>query len=143
MQPQTKPKVVQIGIKALVTDMASIVVEKENGVVTFFKEKALDKLHLLFNVFSRDDSKYEQILDKMKPYVEEVGCALVNLDENVKDPIKFTERLLGFKAEMDIMVQDSFTNHILFQKCRDQSFMNFMNEQPYTPSYMAQYCDQE
>ena len=21
--------------------------------------------------------------------------------------------------------------------------MNFMNEQPYTPSYMAQYCDQE
>lgn len=108
MQPQTKPKVVQIGIKALVTDMANIVVEKENGVVTFFKEKALDKLHLLFNVFTRDESKYEQILDKMKPYIEEVGCALVNLEENVKDPIKFTDKLLGFKAEMDVMVQESF-----------------------------------
>lgn len=103
MQPQTKPKVVDIGVKALVTDMADIVVEKENGVVRFFREKSLDKLHLLFNVFSRDSSKYDRILDKMKPYIEEVGCALVNLEENVKDPIKFTERLLGFKAEVDIM----------------------------------------
>ena len=70
--------------------MAHMVVEKENGVVTFFKEKALDKLHLLFNVFSRDDSKYDQILEKMRPYIEEQGALLVSNEENVKDPLMFT-----------------------------------------------------
>ena len=67
--------------------MASVVVEKENGVVTFFKEKSLDKLHLLFNVFSRDDSKYDQILEKMRPYIEEQGALLVSNEENMKDPL--------------------------------------------------------
>ena len=67
--------------------MANNVVEKENGVVTFFKEKSLDKLHLLFNVFSRDDSKYDQILEKMRPYIEEQGALLVSNEENVKDPL--------------------------------------------------------
>ena len=67
-----------------------MIVEKENGVVTFFKEKSLDKLHLLFNVFSRDDSKYDQILEKMRPYIEEQGALLVSNEENVKDPLLFT-----------------------------------------------------
>lgn len=70
--------------------MAAMIVEKENGVVTFFKEKSLDKLHLLFNVFSRDDSKYDQILEKMRPYIEEQGALLVSNEENVKDPLLFT-----------------------------------------------------
>ena len=67
--------------------MASQVVDKENGVVTFFKEKSLDKLHLLFNVFTRDESKYDEILEKMRPYIEEQGALLVSNDENVKDPL--------------------------------------------------------
>ena len=70
--------------------MANLVVEKENGVMTFFKEKQLDKLHLLFNVFSRDNTKYVQILEKMRPYIEEQGALLVNNEENVKDPLLFT-----------------------------------------------------
>ena len=70
--------------------MASIVVDKENGVVTFFKEKSLDKLHLLYNVFSRDDEKYDEILEKMRPYIEEQGALIVNNEENVKDPLMFT-----------------------------------------------------
>ena len=143
LQLQTKKKVVDIGVKAMITDMAQAVVDKENGVVQFFKEKSLDKLHLLFNVFSRDESKYENILNKMKPYIEEEGALIVNEEGNLKDPLMFTQKLLAFKSEIDIMVQESFMNQILFQKTRDQAFMNFMNEQPFTPSYMAQFCDEE
>ena len=94
----------------MITDMAQAVVDKENGVVQFFKEKSLDKLHLLFNVFSRDESKYENILNKMKPYIEEEGALIVNEEGNLKDPLMFTQKLLAFKSEIDIMVQESFMN---------------------------------
>ena len=94
--------------------MAQQVADKEQGVVHFFKEKSLDKLHLLFNVFSRDESKYEVIINKMKPYIEEQGTLIVNEDENLKDPLMFTTKLLAFKDEIDLMVSQSFTNQILF-----------------------------
>lgn len=51
--------------------------------------------------------------------------------------------MLDFKQEIDVMVQESFMNQILFQKTRDNAFMMFMNEQPLTPGYMALYCDEE
>ena len=64
----------------------------------------------------------------MKPYIEEQGGLIVNNEENLKDPLMFTTKLLSFKEEIDTLVATSFANHILFQKCRDQAFMNFMND---------------
>ena len=62
-------------------------------------------------------------------------------ENNVKDPHKFTKELLAFKAEMDEMVQHSFANQMMFQKARDNSFQEFMNQQSFTPAYIAQYTD--
>ena len=42
---------------------------------------------------------------------------------------------------MDRMVSYSFSNQMMFQKARDNAFMDFMNDQVYTPTYMAQYTD--
>ena len=41
------------------------------------------------------------------------------------------------------MVSESFSNQMVFQKARDNSFQEFMNEQPFTPTYMAQFADRE
>ena len=44
---------------------------------------------------------------------------------------------------MDRMVSLSFSNQMMFQKSRDNAFMDFMNEQVFTPTYMAQYTDMQ
>ena len=41
------------------------------------------------------------------------------------------------------MILRSFNNNIVFQKARDNSFMEFMNEQSYSATYMAQYLDHQ
>ena len=64
-------------------------------------------------------------------------------ENNVKDPHLFTEKLLEFKAEIDELVNFSFANQMMFQKARDNSFQEFMNQQQFTPVYIAQYTDKE
>lgn len=79
----------------------------------------------------------------MSPYIEERGRKIVEDDNLLKDPIEFTKKLLELKSEMDNMVEKSFQNDIRFQKNRDNSFQNFMNQCQYTPHYIASYCDNE
>ena len=73
----------------------------------------------------------------MNLYILQRGEAIVNDETNMKDPYAFTEKLLAFKAEIDELVAYSFTNQIGFQKARDNSFTEFMNQQQFTPTYIA------
>lgn len=123
LQPQTKPKMMEIMVKWLITDMALSVIEKESGVVVFFKQLEHQKLTLLYDVFSRDELSYKLIIEKMKPYILERGKSIVELEENVKDPKLLSQRLLDFKDEIDTIVNVSFRGQIEFQKERDQCFM--------------------
>lgn len=79
----------------------------------------------------------------MAPYIEDRGRKVVTDAELLKDPIEFSSKLLELKQEMDEMVEKSFQNNMIFQKCRDSSFQNFMNECEYTPHNIASYCDNE
>ena len=63
------------------------------------------KLQLLFNIFKRDTSTYDKIIEKMKPYIIDRGTAIVMNEENLKSPLDFTQKLLDFKREVDIMVE--------------------------------------
>lgn len=46
----------------------------------------------------------------MNPYIVERGNKIVEDETLLKDPIAFTTKLLEFKAEMDRMVETSFSN---------------------------------
>jgi len=48
-----------------------------------------------------------------------------------------------FKDEMDRIIEDAFNNDMKFQKSRDLSFQNFMNECEKTPHFIAFYCDND
>jgi hypothetical protein len=50
----------------------------------------------------------------MEPYIVERGESLVKDEENLKDPVKFTEKLLVLKSEMDQLVEYSFSNDMKF-----------------------------
>lgn len=60
-----------------------------------------EDLRLLYRCFARREANLTCIVEENNRYIEENGKALVNDEENVKDPIKFTERLLDFKSRMD------------------------------------------
>ena len=58
----------------------------------------------------------------MNPFILDVGKELVTNEENLKDPLKFTQALLDFKKQMDDLIVYAFNNDMLFQKARDASF---------------------
>ena len=93
-----------------------------------FKHARLEELNLMYELFKRDPNTLPLIIQKMNPYIEERGQAIVQDNNLLKEPIEFTKKLLELKQEMDDMLKTSFDNSMQFQKGRDSSFQNFMNE---------------
>jgi uncharacterized membrane-anchored protein len=111
------------------------------------KEK-LDELKLCNAIFKRDEmteggGSQRHIINKMNPYINARGEKIVTDENLLNDPTEFTMKLLELKKEMDDMVEYSFAQDMKFQKARDSSFMQFMNECSNTPAYIAQFCDVE
>lgn len=66
-----------------------------------FNQRKLSQLKEMYEVFSRVDTTLKYVIDKMTPFIMEEGRKIIKNEENLKDPIKFTSRLLTFKAEID------------------------------------------
>ena len=64
--------------------------------------------------FKRDQQTFGLIISKMNPYILDRGQKIVMDESNVKDPYQFTEKLLEFKAEIDKLVEYSFSNQMMF-----------------------------
>lgn len=58
----------------------------------------------------------------MNPFIMVEGGKIVNNEENRKEPLKFTQKLLEFKQQMDVLIEAAFNNDMKFQKSRDTSF---------------------
>ena len=127
----------------LIANMASEVTAKDTGCIYMFQNRKLEELKLLFEVFKRVPNTFGLIIQKMNPYILDRGIKIVQDETLVKSPIDFSVRLLEFKAEIDEMVRDSFSNQLMFQKARDTAFQEFMNEQSFTSGYIAQFADKE
>ena len=119
--------------------MAQAASEKDTGCVHMFQQSQNDQLKLLFEVFKRDPSTFNHIINAMQPYIKSCGEAIVNDNEALKDPNDFTQKLLKLKADVDYMIAYAFENNMQFQKARDQTFTLFMNEQDMTPGYIAKH----
>ena len=88
--------------------MAEVVSDKETGTTYMFKHKNLEELCLMYGLFCRVSDTLPLIIQKMNPYIEERGREIVEDENLLKDPIKFSEKLLDLKHEMDEMVKISF-----------------------------------
>lgn len=127
----------------IIEKMARRLVEKDTGCDSMFKHQKFAELALMYRVFKRVETTLLFVIEKMQNYIEDCGQKIVKDDALVKNPIEFTSKLLTFKKEIDDLIEKSFKNDIIFQKARDDSFQNFMNEQNMTPYYIAAYCDNE
>ena len=62
----------------------------------------------MYRIFKRVDTTLKYIIQKMQPYIEGRGEKIVKDEALLKDPVEFTAKLLAFKAEIDVMVDQSF-----------------------------------
>ena len=143
LQHDTKPRIIQIVLKVAVEDKAEALTLKESGCEYMFNERKIEELTMMYNVFSRVDWTLKFIINRMNPYINQEGGKIVKNSDNLKDPLKFTQKLLDFKNEMDKLIEDAFCNDMKFQKNRDISFQNFMNECEKTPHFIAFYTDNQ
>lgn len=143
LQDQSKIKVRRIVLHECIEEKASDLVSKDTGCTFMFNERKIDQLKLMYDVFSQIDVTIKYIIEKMKPYINQEGLKIVQNEENLKDPLKFSQKLLQFKNEIDELIVKSFDNNMLFQKARDSSFQEFMNKCEKTPHFLAFYCDNE
>lgn len=142
MQTKTKGALLGTMCNVLIEDNAQQVISKETGCKSMLKNKKLEELKDMYNLFSKVEGTLKYILEEMSPYIEERGKSIIDDDELKKDPVKFTKQLLELKKEMDSMVVECFKNDPKFNLTRDKSFQNFMNTWSETPHSMASYCDQ-
>lgn len=143
MEAKTRAQVMATIDEVLVKEPAEEIIDKEGtGCEDMFKNKKVQELKRMYELFSRVEDTLKFILRKMQPYIQDNrGKELISDESLKKDPIKFTEKLLELKKEMDTLVQQCFNNDMTFQQCRDLSFQNFMNEYGDTSEYIARYCD--
>ena len=126
---ESKKAVIRILARELVSKRAESVIEKESGALYMFQNNRLKELKLMYNVFKRDDSLLEFVIEKMGPYIEFRGEAITSDNQIMNDPVAFTKKLIELRTEIDLMLRESFdANNVLFQRCRDNSFANFMNK---------------
>ena len=76
-------------------------------------------------------------------YISARGESITKNENLLKDPFLFSKKLLELKSEIDKMLNVCFYNDGNFQKSRDVSFSNFMNDCTKTPYYLAGYSDKE
>ena len=142
MESTTKDLLVTVLNTILIEENAQVVIGKEEtGVKDMLNNKKFEELKELFWLYSRVESTFKYIILEMEPFIEFKGTAIVEDQEILKDPIKFTTKLLDLKREMDEIVITWFNNHIAFNQARDRSFLKFMNKFSDTPQYLAEYWD--
>jgi hypothetical protein len=114
--------VIDILLKEAVEKQAETLTQKESGCQYMFTENKIEQLSMMYQVFNRTPSTLIHIINKMNPYILQEGAKIVTNEENLKDPNKFTLKLLEFKSQMDDLIEKAFNNDMRFQKARDLSF---------------------
>eukprot|EP00358_Blepharisma_japonicum_P000469 CAMPEP_0202949020 /NCGR_PEP_ID=MMETSP1395-20130829/14862_1 /ASSEMBLY_ACC=CAM_ASM_000871 /TAXON_ID=5961 /ORGANISM="Blepharisma japonicum, Strain Stock R1072" /LENGTH=743 /DNA_ID=CAMNT_0049651657 /DNA_START=12 /DNA_END=2243 /DNA_ORIENTATION=+ len=144
LEPTTKPKLLGIIVEEVIVRNAQSLSEMPGtGCVDMFQHDKRDELKMMFAIFKRSENTLQHITSKMGPYIEKRGSAIVSDQQLQQDAIEYTKALLQFKNEIDTLVEYSFDNHSLFQRCRDMAFQNFMNKCAFSAPYIASYCDNE
>ena len=107
MAPDTKIKLAQKLNQIIVKENAEIIINKPGtGCKEMLKNKKSSQLQKMYNLFCREKTTLKYMIMNMSPYIEERGNELISNKDFLKDPIKFTEKLLELKKEMDDIVEN-------------------------------------
>jgi len=142
LDKETRPKLVsQLDDKIIGAHAQKLTEMDKTGVAEMLNNKKNAELKALNQLLSRKPDTLCHILDKLKPYILLRGKNLEKTKEVYEDPVKYTEKLLELKKEMDSLMQDSFGGMEQFVRANDLAFQEIMDSFELTPKYLAIYID--
>ena len=65
------------------------------------------------------ESSLKYIFEIMDQYIMQEGKKITTNEENLKNPLLFTQKILDLKDEIENIIASSFQNDMKFQKARD------------------------
>ena len=128
--------------KIIIDNHSRTLAKMDTGIQYMFDNKKENDLSEIFALFSRSLDSLKVIAEIMNPYIRERGDSLYLNKELARDPTKFIPELIKLKQEIDLLVEKSFSNNVLFQDCKNKAFSHFMNKEHYSKQ-LANYCDFE
>ena len=79
----------------------------------------------------------------MTNFIIDEGRKIIQSEAHLQDPLKFTDWLLKFEDESDLLIQNAFQHDVQFYRARSHAFRKFMCECDKTPHFIAFYIDFE
>jgi cullin 3 len=95
----------------------------------------------MYRLYSRIPATLEILKEEMKNHVTGRGSAVVQDEQNKKDPNKFVQELLDLRAAYFAIVDQSFSEDRKFARALKEAFENFINLDARTAQYLSLYVD--
>ncbi|CAG9315498.1 unnamed protein product [Blepharisma stoltei] len=113
----------------------------EIGKIRMFDQDKRDEVKMLFEIFKNYEITLQSIIPEFELYIEKKGLEIISDEKLQQDPIEYTRSILKYKAEIDELINYSFSNHLTFQKSSSFAFRNFINKFSCSASNVVYYSD--
>lgn len=115
----------------------------KTGVADMLKDKRLEELKKIFELFRRRQSVLKNILDKLHPYIVQRGKEISMNKDFSTDPVVYITQLVSLKFEIDAVVEGPFYGHEQFHQVKDRAFQEIMEDFEYSAKFLAEYIDSQ
>ena len=120
---------------------AALVEMTEGGCEELLRTERKIDLMAMFQLFKRVESTLCHITEKLEKYLVAKGTDIAINPKWQRDPSGFVTAILAFLADIDSLLDQSFSNHFLFLSTRDHVFQVFLNSTPQPLLLFAQAFD--
>jgi hypothetical protein len=142
LDSELQEKVLRAVRRPLVQKHAAGLVEMtEGGCEELLRAERRTDLQAMFQLFKRVESTLCHITDKLEKYLVVKGTDIAINPKWQRDPSGFVNAVLAFLADVDSLLDQSFSNHSLFLSTREHAFQVFLNSSPQPLLLFAQAFD--
>ena len=147
----TKKRLCQVIDNEFILTYSMLLIEHAtSGVRVLIKENMIEDLSRMYRIFSRQPTTLDQLRLFMSGMIKEMGTAIVQDQENIKDPMKFVQNVLELRAKFSHIVDNAFIDlraplaaqaDRLFTKSLKESFESFLNRDSRAAQYLSAFTD--
>lgn len=139
LDSELQAKVLRAVHKPLIQKPAAVLAE-ETCEKLLRAERRVD-LGAMFQLFRRVESTLCYITERLEKYVVSKGSEITTDPKWQRDSSGFLTAILAFLADIDSLLEVSFSNHSLFVSARDHAFQVLFNATPQPLLFLAQAFD--
>eukprot|EP00455_Lapot_gusevi_P049191 TRINITY_DN692_c0_g1_i20.p1 TRINITY_DN692_c0_g1~~TRINITY_DN692_c0_g1_i20.p1 ORF type:complete len:693 (+),score=118.21 TRINITY_DN692_c0_g1_i20:75-2153(+) len=148
LHSSTKKKLFNVLERELITNYAQNLVENpQSGCRFMFHNNMIDDLRRMYTLFSRVAGNLDFLRESLSSYVKELGDAIVQDQENQKNPMKFVQDVLDLRLKYSLIVEHSFRDSSgqadrQFSRVLKEAFESFINRDSRAARFLSLYIDE-